>query len=233
MLQKDWKPKNTYVMILGLGLEQWADPDDPSWARHKTLYKFFKKAGVPEGQILFWENEDGEPDRMRNKLPKFLEKTSDDSLFIFYYAGHGGYDKEEEDDFYFCHPNTDDAVYAGELFDMIEENFNGDQAILMADCCYSGTLVDWLDYRDTEIKYGVLTSATSDIVSTGNWTFTDCLLSALHGDAAIDKNKDGSITFNELCKYVIKTMKEVENQPADYACSEGFDSSFCLAVVSD
>jgi uncharacterized caspase-like protein len=229
MSQRDWKPAHTYVLVLGLGLADWADPDDPSWERHRTIAEFFRDAGVPEEQVLFWEDDDGEPETMREKLPEFLANTSEESLFFFYYAGHGGLDEENEDSFYFVHPTSEDAIYGYELFDMIEENFYGSQAVLLADCCYSGALVELAQEREGDVSYGALTSATSQITSTGNWTFSDCLLEGLHGSRKIDEDGDGSVTFQELSEYVMRRMKKDEKQAAEYGESGDFDPSFRLA----
>jgi hypothetical protein len=229
MAKQDWSPANTLVLVLGLGLGDWADEDDPSWRRHATLAEFFTKAGVPEDQLLFWEDEKGHPDQFREALPPFLQNSDEDTKFIFYYAGHGSF--EEGDDFYFCHPDTEDWVSRAELFTIIEENFNGWQVLLLADCCFSGALAREVEGRETEYGYAALTSATSDISSTGNWTFTDCVLGALRGDSAIDADGNGAISFQELADHVVARMRDEEEQPADYQVNDGFDASFRLALV--
>lgn len=227
---RDWKPESTHVVILGLGLNEWAEPANPSWCRNETLRQFFEAQGVPESQILFLDDQSGRPDKMRTALPEFLGQSAEDGILFFYYAGHGDYDQEEED-FYFCYPTGDDAVYAGELFDLIDAHFGGSQAVILADCCQSGCLAREAEGRTEGPAYGVLTSATEEVSSTGNWTFTDCVLAGLRGESGLDEDENGTISFQELCDYVLAKMREVENQPADYQASPSFDSSFRLAVV--
>lgn len=232
MPKRDWTPASTHVVILGLGLADWADPDDPSWKRHATLAKLFRKAGVPEEQVYFWEDDEGTAGAMKERLPEILSGMDEDGLFVFYYAGHGDLDEEEDGEFYFCHPtDEEDTLYGSELLDLIEEHMNGERAVIFADCCFSGWMAQAVKVLDTENEVAALTSSTADIESTGNWTFTDCLIAALRGENGIDENRDGSISFAELTHHVVERMKTVDNQPADFGHTEAFDPSFRLAVV--
>lgn len=232
MGKRDWKPASTHVVILGLGLDDWADPDDPSWKRHETLAKLFKKAGVPDDQVHFWGDDEGTAGAMKEALPEILGNMDEDGLFVFYYAGHGDLDTEENGEFYFCHPtDEEDTLYGSELLDIIDENLAGERAVIFVDCCFSGWMARAVSELETDGEYAVLTSSTADIESTGNWTFTDCLISALKGEHGLDENGDGSISFDELTKHVVERMRKVDSQPADYAHTEAFDPSFRLAVV--
>ena len=56
---------------------------------------------------------------------------------------------------------------------------------------------------------------------------------ALRGEGALDANADGTVSFGELCTHVTKQMRELENQPADYHATEGFNAAFRLALAND
>ncbi|MDP3275744.1 MAG: caspase family protein [Deltaproteobacteria bacterium] len=232
MTNTDWNPSNTHVVILGLGLDDWAEPDNPSWKRHRTLAQMFERAGVPEGQVHLWEDATGTAASIKRRLPRILENMEEDGLFVFYYAGHGDVDPDEDDEFYFCHPTDEsDWLYGSELIDMIDEHLNGERAVLFLDCCFSGWIARAVADYDTDGAYAAITSSTRDVESTGNWTFTDCLLAALRGERGIDANADGSISFAELARHVTHRMRTVDSQPADYAHTSAFDPSFRLALA--
>ncbi len=232
MPQRDWDPQNTKVLILGLGLSDWEDPDDPIGHRDLVLHNFFKKAGVPPKNNVHLRDAKGDYDSLWNFLPDFLADSDENTLFIFYYAGHGDLveDSEWDYDLYFCHPEKD-SFTLGDLITAIEENFNGYDILMMADCCYSGNIARLADTYESEYNYAGLTSALSTILSTGSWTFTDCVLQALNGKASLDKDDSGTISVNELASYVKKQMRDVEEQKSDFGCGPNFDPEMSLAVA--
>lgn len=232
MAKLDWNPSNTHVFVLGLGLEDWADESNPDWMRHRALARLFERAGVPSSQVYLWENDRGTSKNIKRRLPDILNNVDEDALFIFYYAGHGDVDPDWDDEFYFCHPTEDDDwLYGSELLDMVEEHFNGARAVFFLDCCFSGWMARAVESYETEGEYAAITSSTADVESTGNWTFTECLIAALSGERGIDANSDGTITFDELARHVTRQMRTVDQQPADYGHTAAFDPSFRLATV--
>lgn len=234
MPTRDWNPKNTKVVILGLGLNDWDDPDDPIGHRDLVLHKFFKKAGVPDKNNVHIRDAKGDYDSIWNFLPDFLADSDEDTFFIFYYAGHGDLveDSEWDYDLYFCHPDENkDSFTLGDLMTAIEENFNGYNVLMLADCCYSGNIARLAAEYETDFYLAGLTSALSTILSTGSWTFTDCVLEALNGKAHIDKDDSGTISIKELAAYVKKQMRDVEEQKSDFGYGPEFDVEMCLAVV--
>ncbi|TAE15030.1 MAG: hypothetical protein EAZ95_09155 [Bacteroidetes bacterium] len=236
MAKRDWKPRNTKVFILGLGLEDWDDPNDPIGHRDAVLHKFFRKSGVPGEQNIHIGNEGGDRDSILEFLPDFLADSDEDTFFIFYYAGHGeGVEESEYDyDLYFCHPDEDlDSFTLADLVETIEGNFNGYNVLMIADCCQSGNIARFAETAETEFYYAGLTSALATESSTGAWTFTDCLLEALYGKSHLDRDDDGTISLAELAKYAKEQMREIENQKSDFGHGENFDPDVRLAVIRE
>jgi len=233
-MQKDWTPQNVRVVVLGLGLSDWDDPSDPIGHRDAVLYKFFRQCGVGPDHILHIRDEGGDRDSLMDTLPDFLADSDEDTLFIFYYAGHGEYPEDSEWDYdydlSFCHPSENSFTLA-DLVGIIEENFNGYNVLMIADCCQSGNIARFAAEADSEYYYAGLTSALADNSSTGSWTFTDCLLEALTGNAEIDLNEDGTISLKELAKYAKSQMKDIENQKSDFGFTDGFEAEMSLAIA--
>lgn len=234
MTQRNWNPQNTKVFVLGLGLEHWDDPSDPIGHRDTILHQFFKNNGIPDNQNVHFRNKGGDRESILEFLPTFLQDSTEDTFFIFYYAGHGGEveDSENEYDLYFCHPSEYlQSFTLKDLVEIIEGNFNGYNVLMIADCCYSGNLARFAKTAQTEYYYAALASALADEESTGAWTFTDCLLEALNGNAELDRDKDGTISLAELAKYIRKQMQEVDNQKSDFGHGENFDPAMRLATI--
>jgi len=111
---------------------------------------------------------------------------------------------------------------------LFERAFKGKRAILTADCCYSGGLALEALFRAGRISYAAVTSSQSGAESTGAWTFTDCLISALDGELGIDADGDGSISLEELAGYIERAMTRIDGQLASSVTTNGFPSRFVL-----
>jgi uncharacterized caspase-like protein len=233
MAKKDWNPESTKVLVLGLGLEDWEDPEDSIGHRDIILHNFFKKQGVPDANNVHFGNENGDRDSLLEFLPDFLSDSDENTFFIFYYAGHGDLVEDDDSDMYFCHPDEEncDSLTFSELIEVIEEYFNGNNVLFLADCCFSGVIADYVREEDTDYNYAALTSALSDKTSTGAWTFTDCVLEGLRGKALLDKDENNLISLEEIAKYVKYKMAKEENQKADFGYTEEFDTEMALAVA--
>ncbi len=101
--------------------------------------------------------------------------------------------------------------------------------MLTADCCHSGALAVAAAQRTGRIGYGVLTSAYATSSSTGNWTFTQCLVDLLNGSPLLDENGDGKITFAEAAKYCESEMAFREGQLSCSTAKGHFLPSMMLA----
>ncbi len=221
-------PQNLKIFSLGLGLEEWENPNDPIGHRDAVLHSFFKNQGVPDSQNLLIRNEKGSNAEIHQFLPAFLADSDENSFFIFYYAGHGGYLKRG--DLKFCHP-TEESFTFWELTQIIEENFKGQYVFFLADCCNSGNMVRYCERYEGKYCLASLTSSTYNNTSTNAWTFTDSLLDMFFGKKIFPNQKENLVNLKQLTKHAKEEMLEKHNQKIDFGHSNNFKANFYLPTA--
>ena len=190
-----WQPDTTWVFAVGL--LEWEDPEFlPSFPEavagrfDARLVEFFQAQGVPDEQIVYLQDSEATLEAIQAKLPEFLANTNEDDLLIFYFTGHGGWDSASGTHYFYNYDarsyDNDSYWVVSSIFDDIEANFNGSKALILADCCYSGGIIDEVKRRDTELAYACVSSSYARNLSTGAWTFTESLLKGLQGLSTIE-----------------------------------------------
>ncbi len=236
----EWNPETTWVFAVGL--LEWEDsetfspfPDAVEGRFDAQLVDFFRESGVPYQQIIYLQDKEATLETIRESLPEFLSNTDEDHLLILYFTGHGGWDSDTGEYYFYNYDaqadDTETHWAISSIFDDIEENFNGSKALLLADCCYSGGLIDEVKRRDTEISYACVTSAYAHNTSTGEWTFTASLLKGLQGDPAVDLDKDGMITLYDFARYAELEVAFIEDQKSMFITTNHFDPQMQLSIV--
>jgi hypothetical protein len=229
-----WEPARTWVFAVGVlnfdsALHGWPDEGRVDAILLETL----RKRGVPEEQILFIKNKEATKEHVTEKLVEFLQRPGEGDTLVFYYTGHGGRDyNNPKRPVNFILYETKSTWTVSSMLDAIEEHFQGSRVLLAADCCHSGALAEEASRRSGKIGYGVLTSAHSNSVSTGNWTFTQCLVDVFRGNPALDANGDGAISFKEAAQYCDAEMCFCEDQRATHEALAGFPADLVLARIA-
>jgi len=235
-----WNPQRTWVFAVGLlewqHPEVWASfPDAVANRSDVQLVELFRQAGVPKSQIVYLQDKQATKTRIIREFTRFLDRTDEGDLLVFYFAGHG-YRDEATHQTWLAQYDAGDKNASGwnvkNVFKLIEDRFSGDRVLLLADCCHSGALCDEvLKRNDSDYAYAALTSVYSHNTSTGNWTFTDVILAALRGDPRIDGDADGIVELNELADYAEHEMAFVEGQKSMFAAAKEFPRNAGLAPV--
>jgi hypothetical protein len=234
----DLKPANTYVVIAGV--LQWPGNVIPGFPtknrKDEELHDVLLKSGVPAENMKLLLDEQATHSGVKRAIREVAAKANKDSLFVFYYCGHGlphrtggvclaNYDLK---------PGQPDltGLLATDLTAMIRDNYKGKRVLFLADCCFSGGLgkaAEGLNKAGYEAAY--LTSANDAMVSTNNWTFTQTVIDAVTGDTFADANADGVVTLDELAGDVRKAMESLERQKHGYK-SFGLAGKFTLATAA-
>ena len=238
----DWNPERTSVFVVGL--LEWehpdiwnAFPDCQKDRRDQQLVEHFREAGVPDDRIVYLCDAQATKNRIQRAFCKLLDETNEGDLLIFYFCGHGYRDAETGQTWfanYDAGQRDASAWNVASIFATIEQHFRGNRALLLADCCHSGALYDEaLQHRGSRIQYAALTSSYSHNTSTGNWTFSDCLLAGLRGEAEVDLNDDKIIELDELAHYSELELAFIEGQKAMFAATDKFPRNAHLARVEE
>jgi hypothetical protein len=238
-ITSDIKPgENTYGVIAG-ALE-WKDPGFSPFSnrnrKDKELYSLLKSQGVQGKNVTLLIDQEANVDAMKSAVLAALEKAPEGSTFIFYYAGHGV--KDDDSKIYFASYDITTGKYKSTGFDVswlgdaVRDKFKGKLVWLLADCCYSGALLDEAEKINSAGKNViVLTSAASCNISTANWTFTQSIIDCLSGLLLADRNNDGVISINETGTELGDAMKFRERQMCGFKLF-GIDETAPLAKIS-
>jgi hypothetical protein len=230
-----WQPARTWVFAVGVlnfdtkGLATWPDEGRVD----AKMIDAFRARGVPEGHIVFLKNAEATHANIQRRFIELLDRTGAGDTLVFYYAGHGGRDyRSPARTCTFVAYDTKANWPMSSVFDTIEAHFKGSTALLLADCCHSGGLAVEATKRHDTIAYGALTSANVSSKSTGNWTFTQCLVDVLSGSPLPDFNGDGKISFTEAVRYCEEEMAFAESQLSSSVTVGGFNPDLVLATAT-
>jgi hypothetical protein len=220
-----WAPAKTWVFAVGV----LAYPEGQAWPeegrRDAEMIKELAARGVPAPQITFIKDRQATLAAVRKSFDALLATAPADATLWFYFAGHGTRRDSGVTEF-----SLYDAKWPiPELFSAIERRFAGNTALLFADCCYSGALGTEAMLRAGRVSYGAITSSLACSVSTGSWTFTECLLAGLRGAIPLDADGDGVISFAELARFAEREMAFNNGQLSTFVTANGFDPGLVLA----
>lgn len=154
-----------------------------------------------------------------------LRASRPGELLIFYFGSHGGYNAKQQAYWF--------AAYDDEwVFDTIEREFKGAEALLFADCCHSGALAELLPQRHTPLVYATLSSTYAHNTAWSRWRFVDCLIRAFRGDPRVDWDRDGQVDLDELARFTERHMAFVAEGRPMFATTNGFNPRLCFANVT-
>lgn len=221
-----WNPARTWVFAVGI--LDWANPAYPPFradARQDVaLVARFRARGVPAGQIVHLVDREATRAALPAALSALVARTRPGDLVWIYYAGHGCLDGRGAM-FLVPHDAGDDlASTAWALSDalaIVDARHRG-PVLLTGDCCHSGAMAAAVPTRGR--PYAALASSLSSELSTGTWTFTECLIAGLDGEVV----GDGPLTLGRLADFTVERMAYQEQQLATFAATLGLPASLVL-----
>jgi hypothetical protein len=225
-----WNPKLTRVFVTCLA--KFEGEAKPAFSTHDrldpALVQTLQERGVPPGQVTFVQDAAASTANVRAKFVECLRASQPDEQLIFYFGSHGSYNGKEGE---FWFSTFDDFLPFEWVFETIEKEFKGSAAMLFPDCCYSGGMVDLLP-RSSRVAYAVLSSTHAHNLAWSGWRFIDCLIRGFTGDPRLDREQNGRVNWDELCRFTARQMALVAEGKPMFAASGAFDPRLELATVS-
>jgi hypothetical protein len=226
-----WEPGKTWALVIGT--LEWEDKE--SFAsfpkkdrRDEALVEVMKKRGVPAAQIIYLQDRDATSARIAHDLGNIATRVGLTDTLIVYYCGHGYMDKGAFSVASYDAGIRGAATTGQSIIDTLNRGFSGKAVWLLADCCYSGQFARMVRKTQT-LPATVMASASPDIESTGNWTFSDVVVDALNGMAYVDISHDGITSVKEVMDTIAKDMKFAEKQESDNYLDVAFPRNLILA----
>lgn len=238
VLKPRWDPGKTLVFIVGT--LQWQNKEEFSSfplqnRRDAALADFFKKAGVPENKVVYLQDKAATLSTIRQSLNGLLKLSAPGDTLILYYCGHGYPIEEGSEKIFFASYDAWVGDVEGwavnKIVSKIEADFKGNRAILLVDCCHSGGLIDAVKEKGKRLSYACFVSSETDKSSTGNWTFTESVLSALRGEGPVDRDRNGWVSVEEMQGHLYSEMAFAEDQKSRNLLTGEWKTSDLMAAA--
>jgi hypothetical protein len=195
-----WNPHRTRAFIVCLA--RFKGEKTPSFTTDDRLdgwlVEALKKRGVPAEHIVFLQDHHAAANHVRAAFTAFLHKSQLGETLLFYFGSHGSFDPKTGEYSFLA---FDDSLPMTWAFDAIERDFKGSQALLFADCCYSGGLIELARKRRTHIAYGCLSSTYAHQTASSGWRFIQCLIRGLEGSPVVARPDREEIDLADLAHY--------------------------------
>lgn len=197
------------IKVIIVGVLKWEEREFAKFSdenrKDVELYNKFIEAGVYKSDITLLLDEQATLHQMKKKVDSVIKSCDKDSTFLFYYTGHG-YREKEMNKYFLC--NYDFKRPLETRFNIRYllsslKNFIGKRIMLLADCCYSGSLLNIGKQLSTNLDKEILviTSSSESNISTVNWTFTQTLIDNFY-----------QININKVLYEIKNAMKFREKQ---------------------
>lgn len=201
-----------FVFFVGINSE-WEEGRET--VGDKALFHALKETyRIPSHRMCFVKDRSATKRQVVKKLRSFLQRTSSHCTFLFYYGGHGNINS-------FC--TFEEELLHMELCQLVKDYFRGAMAWFVIDCCYSGNFYDSIlqqfgnmhlcsrDIKKASINHFIsvcIMSTQKNRQAGGDWTLTECWISAIRQEEAVGKGK--SWTTETFLDYTADRIAEIK-----------------------
>ena len=226
----DWRPERTWLLAVGVLEWQYSHmwPAFPKQNRRdQMVVEAMLRRGVPESQVRTLYDREATGQAIQARVKELLTKIPAGDTLVIYYAGHGHREANERK--FWMVPYDGSHPFSlwslDDLTAQLEAGCKATRVMLIADCCFSGSLRLLARRHQGRLAFAGFSSSLARLTSTGNWTFSDAILDGLRGDPRMDRDRDGWVSLDELATQVEQDMWFAEGQRGGGTGSAGFPLS--------
>ncbi|MFO0614755.1 MAG: agenet domain-containing protein [Polyangiaceae bacterium] len=223
--QAEWQPSATRLFIACLAqFEGEKEEGRSSFSTEDRLDGAFANQlaarGVPADRSTVLLDDRATSSGVEEALRRSLDASQPNETLVFYFGSHGGYDAQTGRHTF---STFDGSLPMEWAVDEIEARFKGSRALLFADSCYSGGLVEIVTSKPRRVAYAALASTSAHELAYSAWRFIDVLMRAFSGDPLMDEDRDGRVEFLEASRFVEHHMAFIAEGKPMYATTGGLD----------
>ena len=201
-----WRPDKTRAFIVCLS--QFEGDTAPTWPADErndpAFAELLRKRGVPRDRLVHLMDSAATTRGIRSGLDTLVRGSAPDEELLVYVGTHGSYDATRNTHGF---SSFDGHMDIRVVFDAIEKGFAGARVMLFGDTCYAGGFVEEAVKRSRASQvFAALSSTGAQQVGWSGWRFVDVLLRAFDGNAVVDGDADGVISFADLGSYAAKHL---------------------------
>jgi hypothetical protein len=223
-----WDPSRTRGVIVGV--LSWQDPAIGTFSslerKDRELHQTLLARGVPPENLTLLLDQQATQAAILEALHQQMAATGEGETFLFYYAGHGVLSQRGGVRFLPYDGSGRRGLEASELTRLMGDGLSrAERVLLFADCCYSGALGEVARRLESQgVPAAALTSATAELPSTSNWTFTQTLLDCLQGQNSADRDGDLQVTLGETARELTDAMRFYELQQSGVTAGDWLEN---------
>ncbi|NNC44304.1 MAG: hypothetical protein HKN99_00300 [Winogradskyella sp.] len=136
---------NAYALIIGVDFKQ---KTESVLKDAQSIYDVLSNeelCGYKEENIKLLLNEDATCKNIIDALDDFASKMDENSSFLMYYSGHGGYAKEYDISYLCPYDKTADIYISGKELREKLSRMQSKKIFILFDCCHSGSFFEGKD----------------------------------------------------------------------------------------
>ncbi|WP_411894336.1 caspase family protein [Winogradskyella sp. A2] len=158
--------ENAYALIIGVDFKQKTESVIKDAQNIYDVLSNKELCGYKKENITLLLNSDATCKRITDAFDDLIEKMDENSSFLLYYSGHGGYAKEYDISYLCPYDKTADIYISGKELRGKLSKMKSKKIFILFDCCHSGSFFEGKD----EVISETIANNTKELITHQNST---------------------------------------------------------------